>query len=89
MSRCFLAKRSTVTNLVEYLEKWTENFDKGIQVDIINYSKRVDTVVCSKIMYKLTNYGFVCCAYSWIEHFLTERKPCVKVSFVKVCRCCI
>ncbi len=68
MSRWLLAKTSTVTNLVECLEKWTENFDKGVHVDIINYSKRFDTVVYSKIMYKLANYGFVCCAYSWIEH---------------------
>ncbi len=53
MSACFLTKIYTVTNLVEYLDKRTENFDKGVQTDIIylDYSKCFDSSVHGKLMY--------------------------------------
>ena len=77
----FLSKKSTVSNLLECLDKWTENFDKGIQTDIIylDYSKCFDSVVHSKLLFKLQKYGFIENAYKWIKSFLIDRVQYVKV----------
>ena len=77
----FLSKKSTVSNLIECLDKWTENYDRGIQTDVIylDYSKCFDSVVHSKLLYKLAKYGFSDNAYKWIENFLINRVQHVKV----------
>ena len=78
----FLPKRSTVTNMLECLEKWTSNFDQGFQTDVIylDYSKCFDTVVHSKLLYKLSHYGFEGTALQWLESFLSNRSQIVKIN---------
>ena len=78
----FLSKKSTVTNLIECLDNWTKCFDMGLQTDVVylDYSKCFDSVVHSKLLYKLANlYGIVDSAYNWIENFLANRYQYVKV----------
>ena len=77
----FLSKKSTVSNLIECLDKWTMNFDRGLQTDIVylDYSKCFDSVVHSKLLFKISKYGFSGNAYNWIKSFLTDRKQFVKV----------
>ena len=85
----FLPKRSTVTNMLECLDKWTNNFDKGsstntnkgCQTDVIylDYSKCFDTVVHSKLLYKLSCYGFEGTALQWLQSFLSNRSQIVKM----------
>ena len=48
----------------------------------MDYSKCFDTVVHSKLMYKLSKYGIQGSAYRWIENFLTQRTQSVKVGNV-------
>ena len=70
----FLSKKSTVTNLLECLDNWTANFDRGHQTEVIylDYSKCFDTVSHPKLLYKLSKMGFGGQAYNWIESFLTD-----------------
>jgi hypothetical protein len=77
----FLSKKSTVSNLIECLDKWTKNYDKGCQSDVIylDYSKCFDSVVHSKLLQKLSKYGITGNAYRWIENFLVNRIQHVKV----------
>ena len=77
----FLPRKSTVTNLLECLEDWSLNFDRGVQTDIIylDYSKCFDTVVHSKLLHKLSKYGFKGVALGWLENFLMNRIQSVKV----------
>ena len=77
----FLAKKSTVTNLIECLDNWTRSFDNGNQTEVIylDYSKCFDTVVHSKLLFKLSKMGFVGSAYKWLESFLINRYQKVKV----------
>jgi hypothetical protein len=77
----FLSKKSTVSNLVECLDRWTNNYDKALQTDIVylDYSKCFDSVVHSKLLHKLSQFGFVGSAYNWIESFLLDRVQYVKV----------
>ena len=78
----FLSKKSTTTNLLECLDKWTKNFDDGRQTDIIylDYSKCFDTVCHSKLVYKLSKYGISNSALNWITSFLTDRVQHVKIN---------
>ena len=77
----FLPKRSTVTNMLECLDKWTQNFDNKYQTDVIylDYSKCFDTVVHSKLLFKLSCYGFQGTALQWLKCFLSNRSQIVKV----------
>ena len=78
----FVPKKSTVTNLIECMNDWTLNFDKGVNTDVIylDYSKCFDTVCHSKLLYKLAKYGIEGSAYKWLESFLLNRKQHVKIN---------
>ena len=78
----FLSKKSTTTNLLECLDKWTKNFDSGIQTDILylDYSKCFDTVCHSKLLHKLSKYGVDGPALHWIQSFLNNRIQYVKIN---------
>ncbi len=77
----FIGKKSTVTNLIECFNTWTEYYDKGIQTDVIylDFSKCLDTVIHSKLMFKISKYGFDGSAYNCIKKFLVDRKQYVKL----------
>ena len=77
----FVAKKSTVSNLIECLDDWTSSFDRAVQTDIIylDYSKCFDSVVHSKLLFKLSNYGFNGSSFRWIKNFLTGRKQYVRI----------
>ena len=78
----FLSKKSTTTNLLECLDKWTQNFDNGFQTDVIylDYSKCFDTVCHSKLIHKLSRYGIQGVALQWIRSFLTDRVQHVRIN---------
>jgi len=78
----FLPRKSTVSNLLECLDDWTSNFDKGISTDIIylDYSKCFDKVCHSKLLYKLSKYGVDGSAFQWLQNFLTNRVQHVKIN---------
>ena len=78
----FVPKRSCVTNLVEILDKWTENLDKGITMDAIylDFSKAFDSVPHQRLIKKLEGYGISGNILNWIKSFLLDRKQRVKVN---------
>jgi len=84
----FLAKRSTLTNLLESISDWTislENrFPNRVAYIGLDFSRAFDTVSHPKLLHKLRLYGIegVLHVYQWIENFLTERSHCTRVNDV-------
>ena len=72
----FRSGRSCVTQLIEVIEKWTEETDNRNSVDVIylDFQKAFDTVPHQRLLKKLAAYGIHGHLYSWIEDFLKERK---------------
>ncbi|EGT53782.1 hypothetical protein CAEBREN_30708, partial [Caenorhabditis brenneri] len=77
----FRAKKSTVTNLLECMNDWTEYLDTKKQVDIIylDFAKAFDRVDHELLMRKLENLKLNNHLLEWINEFLTGRSFRVKV----------
>ena len=78
----FTVGRSVSTNLLECLDDWASNLEKGIPTDILyfDFSKAFDSVVHSKLIHELQNQfllneGIV----NSIAAFLNNRQQQVKV----------
>jgi hypothetical protein len=88
----FLPKRSTVCQLLDCCNDWFQAFDnenRGSQIDVIylDYAKAFDSVVYSKLLFKLNNLGITGLVFNWIQNFLTDRTQCVRVgSSFSTCR---
>ena len=78
----FIGKRSTVTQLLYYLDKCCESISEGKVVDSIyfDFAKAFDTVPHRRLCKKLKAYGIDGSIADWITSFLTERKQLVKVN---------
>ena len=78
----FLPGRSTVLQLLNVLDQWTEAIDNGFYVDVIycDFMKAFDKVPHKRLL-KVLKY---CCIPSkivdWVETFLTNRKQRVIVN---------
>jgi len=72
----FSKGRSTVTNLREALNVWTEALRHKIPVDIIylDYAKAFDTVPHQRLLRKIQGFGIEGKLHGWIENFLTDRR---------------
>ena len=72
----FLAGRSCLTNLLEYLEYVTSQLDKRNPVDVIflDFSKAFDKVPHQRLLSKLKSHGITGQCAKWIENWLTNRK---------------
>jgi hypothetical protein len=77
----FLSKHSTATNILECLHDWNLSLNNSRRQDIayIDFSRAFDSVVHSKLLYKLHNYGVRGKLYNWISEFLTGRSQCTVV----------
>ena len=77
----FTKKRSTVTNLLEALNVWTEALSHHLPVDVIylDLEKAFDKVPHHRLLLQLKRYGIRGDLLSWIESFLSNRKQLVKV----------
>ena len=78
----FINKRSTVTQLLNFLDKCCKSLAKGQVVDTIyfDFAKAFDTVPHQRLIKKLEGYGIKGATLSWIRSFLTNRKQLVKVN---------
>ena len=78
----FLAGKSCVTQLLEFLEDVTSALDKGEDVDVIylDLSKAFDRVPHKRLLRKLWGYGIRGNIHSWIKDFLRNRKQQVNVN---------
>ena len=78
----FVSGRSTVTQLLNYLDKCAEVVADGGVVDSIyfDFSKAFDTVPHQRLSVKMKAYGIQGKLLSWIEAFLTGREQVVRVN---------
>ena len=78
----FLSGRSTVTQLLNYLDKCAEIVASGGVVDSIyfDFSKAFDTVPHKRLSVKMKAYGIEGKLLTWIEAFLAGREQSVRVN---------
>ena len=78
----FISGRSTVTQLLKYLNKCVDILVSGGVVDAIylDFAKAFDTVPHSRLLGKLRSYGINGNVLKWIEAFLRDRTQVVKVN---------
>ena len=71
----FVAGRSTVTQLLRYMDYCAEVLAKGCVTDAIylDFAKAFDTVPHSRLLAKLKAYGIDGKVLNWIKAFLTGR----------------
>ena len=77
----FLPGRSTVLQLLNVLDKWTEVLDNGAHIDAIycDFMKAFDTVPHQQFLRVLRFYNTPKNLVTWKEDFLSERKRRVTV----------
>ena len=81
MQHGFRRKFSCETQLIEFIDDVTKNFDNGQQTDclIMDFSKAFDKVSHSLLVHKLQHYGIRGKTNRWIKSFLSGRTQCVLV----------
>lgn len=77
----FIKKHSTVTNLLQCTHDWAVSVHGGHAVDAvyIDFARAFDSVVHSKLIFKLSNFGISGKLLNWIAAFLNYRLQCVVV----------
>ena len=72
----FVSHRSSLTNLLEYLETVTTLLDQGHNVDVfyLDFSKAFDRVPHQRLLAKLKAHGISGDIFNWIEAWLSGRK---------------
>ena len=78
----FIAGRSTVTQLLVYIDKCAEDVAQGKVVDSIylDFQKAFDTVPHRRLMRKLKAYGISGAVLEWIREYLKDRTQVVVVN---------
>ena len=71
----FLPGRSTLTNLLEYLETLTRLIDEGHQVDVLylDFRKAFDVVPKERLLAKMESIGVRGKVQAWVREWLTGR----------------
>ena len=81
----FQKKKSTLTNLLQYMEAITDAVDKGLQVDAVyfDFRKAFDKVPHRRLLAKLEAVGIKGLLLNWLKSWLTGRKQrvCVDQEF--------
>lgn len=72
----FMAGKSTLSNLLEYLEDLTRLVDEGHAVDIVylDFAKAFDKVPHMRLMRKCEGLGIQGDILRWVQEWLTDRK---------------
>jgi ribonuclease P/MRP protein subunit RPP40 len=80
----FLPGRSTTTQLLVTLDRWTESVDAGVPCDIlfIDFAKAFESVSHVRLLAKLDCLGFRGTLWSWIADFLLGRTQYVEIAGV-------
>ena len=78
----FINGRSTVTQLLNYLDKCAQSVSKGKVVDAIylDFEKAFDTVSHRRLIGKLESYGVEGDLLRWVKEYLNERSQIVSVN---------
>ena len=80
----FMAGKSTLSNLLEYLEELTRLIDQGHAVDIVylDFAKAFDKVPHRRLIKKCEGLGIRGRVLGWIREWLTERRQRVVLNGV-------
>ena len=78
----FISGRSTVTQLLNYLDKCIASTVDGHMVDSIylDFAKAFDTVPHKRLIGKLESYGISGCILDWVKDYLSGRTQTVLVN---------
>ena len=78
----FIKGRSTVTQLINILDKWTDYLENGGQIDVIytDLEKAFDKVSHAHLINKLKFYNINPQLLDWINSFLTKRSQRVRIN---------
>lgn len=78
----FQKKSSCITQLLEYLNDWTDLFDNKKPTDVIylDFSKAFDSVPHKCLLLKMSSLGICGNILRWIKSFLTDRRQRVIMS---------
>ena len=81
----FIIKHSTTTNLLESTYDWTVSLNNRNPVDIpyIDFSKAIDSVVHSKLIFNLRQISLLDLLISWITAFLSDRFQQIRIENVE------
>jgi len=71
----FMPRKSTVSNLVEYMDEVTSLLDSGVSVDAvyIDYAKCFDKISHRHLLYKISKYGIEDKVLEWLKNWLYGR----------------
>ena len=77
-----MRRRSTLTNLLEYLDKLISMVDSGMDVDVVylDFSKAFGKVPIRKLLKKCEGLGIRGKVLRWIEEWLTGRQQRVVIN---------
>jgi len=77
----FLAGKSTITNLLDFLNDWTLSVvnKRSVAVACIDFAKAFDSMTHRKLCYKLRAYWVSGNLLKWIENLLMDRSQCTRV----------
>ena len=77
----FLSKKSVTSQLLECTNDWTKCIadQKPFDIVYLDFSKAFDSVSHTKLLQKLSSYGFSGLLLSWLKAFLWRRKQRVLV----------
>ena len=80
----FLPGRSTIIQLINILDIWTEALDQGKHIEVVymDIQKAFDTVPHRRLLHKLQMYGIQGQIYTWIQDFLSNRQQYVCINEV-------
>jgi hypothetical protein len=80
----FMSKFSTNTNLLECTFDWFVALAHSDSVDVIyiDFSKAFDSIVYSKLLFKLSSLGIKGKLLAWLAAFLHNRSQCVAIENV-------
>lgn len=80
----FMARFSTNTNLLECTFDWFVALAHYDSVDVIyiDFSKAFDSIVYSKLLFKLSSLGIAGKLLAWLTAFLHNRSQCVAIENV-------
>ena len=72
----FRKGRSCITQLIEVIDEWTENFDKRENMDVVylDFQKAFHTVPHKRLLRKLEGYGIKGNVLRWIANYLDNRQ---------------
>ena len=78
----FTPKKSTVTNLIQALNIWSESISHGLPVDVLylDFEKAFDKVPHHRLICQLYKFGIRSEVLGWIKDYLHDRHQRVRVN---------